>query len=325
MTSDTTEWLLRCEEPWTRYRTLTDLLGRPESTPEVRQAREAMLAHPRVQSLAKEAATWPGGPIRRHNDASHALYKLSTLADFGLQAGDAGLDATITAVLARQSIDGAFQSLVNIPQAFGGSGEDTWTWVLCDAPTLLYVLLAMGLGQDPRVQSAVHHLVGLVEENGWRCVAAPELDKFRGPGRRSDPCPIANVLILKALARAQGSFDPAVARRGVEMLLEHWEHRRERKPYLFGMGTDFCRLKYPFVWYDILHVADVLSQFPIVYGDRRFQEIVAAITAQADEAGQYTAGSMYRSWSGWSFADKKRPSPCLTFLVLRIQKRCGMC
>jgi len=32
----------------------------------------------------------------------------------------------------------------------------------------------------------------------------------------------------------------------------------------------------------------------------------------------YTAGSMYRAWKGWSFADKKHPSPWLTFLVLRV-------
>ena len=27
---------------------------------------------------------------------------------------------------------------------------------------------------------------------------------------------------------------------------------------------------------------------------------------------------MYRAWKGWSFADKKHPSPWLTFLVLRV-------
>jgi hypothetical protein len=30
---------------------------------------------------------------------------------------------------------------------------------------------------------------------------------------------------------------------------------------------------------------------------------------------------MYVAWKGWSFADKKTPSPWLTFLVRRIQKR----
>jgi hypothetical protein len=66
---------------------------------------------------------------------------------------------------------------------------------------------------------------------------------------------------------------------------------------------------------------DVLSRFPFLHADARFQEMVEMVTAQADEEGRYTAGSMYRAWKGWTFADKKRPSPWLTFLVLRVQRR----
>jgi hypothetical protein len=115
--------------------------------------------------------------------------------------------------------------------------------------------------------------------------------------------------------------DGPAARTGAEMLLWHWEHQGERKMYLFGIGTDFRKLKYPCVWYDVLHVADVLSRLPFVHADARFREMVGAITAQADEEGRYTARSMYRAWKGWSFADKRNPSPWLTFLVLRIQRR----
>jgi hypothetical protein len=109
---------------------------------------------------------------------------------------ESGMAAGIEAVMAHQSPEGAFQSLISIPKVFGGTGEDEWNWIVCDAPTLLYALLAMGLGDDPRVQRAADHLVGLVDENGWRCVAAPELGKFRGPGRKDDPCPIVNVYAL---------------------------------------------------------------------------------------------------------------------------------
>jgi hypothetical protein len=111
------------------------------------------------------------------------------------------------------------------------------------------------------------------------------------------------------------------ARIGIEMLLGHWVRQTERKLFLFGIGTDYRKLKYPFVWYDVLHVVDVLSRFPFVRGDPRLHEMVAAITVQADPEGRYTATSMYRAWRGWSFADKKRPSPWLTFLVLRALKR----
>jgi hypothetical protein len=353
ITSSLTDWLLSQGGPWVRYRTLTDLLDRPPDATEVIAARQATLDDPRVQGLISEAATWPGYPLKRHSDAGHPIYKFSTLADFGLRAEDLGpapsssamltvnsvegpvtstssvqalsgvegMAPAIEAVLAHQSPEGAFQSLVNIPQAFGGTGEDAWTWMLCDAPTLLYALLAMGLGNDERVQRAADHLVGLVDEGGWRCVAAPELGKFRGPGRKADPCPMANVYALKALAQVPELLDSPATRAGTEILLWHWEHQTERKIYMFGIGTTFRRLKYPFVWYDILHVVDVLSRFPFVHADPRFREMVKTITAQAGEDGRYRAGSMYRAWKGWEFADKRSPSPWITFLVRRVLKR----
>jgi hypothetical protein len=280
-----------------------------------------MLAHPQVCTLITAACDWPGYALRRHNDAKHPLYAFSTLADFGMRAGDAGMQPAIEAVLARQSPEGAFQTQIRLHERFGGKDADQWTWMACDAPTLLYALLSMGLNREEHIQRPVEHLVGLVDENGWRCVTAPELGKFRGPGRRDDPCPIANVYALKALSQVPELQDSPATRTGAEMLLGHWERQAERKLYLFGIGTDFRKLKYPFVWYDILHVVDVLSCLPFVHSDSRFREMLDTIIAQADEDGRYTANSMYRAWKGWSFADKTNPSPWLTFLVRRIQRR----
>ncbi|NIV31660.1 MAG: hypothetical protein GWN58_19875 [Anaerolineae bacterium] len=126
---------------------------------------------------------------------------------------------------------------------------------------------------------------------------------------------------MRALAQVPELAESRAVRAGAELLLEHWERQRERKLYLFGIGTDFRKLKFPFVWYNILHVVEALSYYPFVHEDRRFLEMVHVITDQADESGRYTASSMYRAWKGWSFAGKKTPSPWLTFLVLRIQKR----
>jgi hypothetical protein len=132
---------------------------------------------------------------------------------------------------------------------------------------------------------------------------------------------MANVYALKALSMAELDASSTAVGAGVEMLLWHWEHQAERKLYLFGIGTDFRKIKYPYVWYNVLHVAEVLSRFPVARADPRLSEMVAAITAQSDEWGRYTATSMYRAWNGWSFANKKHPSPWLTFLVARIRKR----
>jgi len=325
MTQERIQWLLDSDEPWTRYRTLLDLLGRTEAAPEVQTARREMLAHPFVRDLVEEAATWPGYPLKRHNDAKHPLHHVSVLADFGLKAEHPGVGSVISALMSQQDPGGSFQTLMQLYKRFGGVEGEHWVWMMCDAPTVLYGLLNFGLYGDPDVKRAVDHMVAHIRYNGWPCaVGEPLSDKFRGPGRRDGPCPYANLISLKAVSLIPDMLESEIAQTGAEMLLWHWEHQKERKLYLFAMGTDFRKLKYPFVWYDILHVADVLSRFPFVHNDSRFREIVASITDQADEQGRYTANSMYRAWKGWSFADKKNPSPWLTFLVYRIQHRMKM-
>jgi hypothetical protein len=68
-------------------------------------------------------------------------------------------------------------------------------------------------------------------------------------------------------------------------------------------------------------IAPRKSRFPFVRTDRRFREMVDTLTAQADGQGCFTARSMYRAWKGWSFADKKHPSPWLTLLCHRALER----
>ncbi|NLE45754.1 MAG: hypothetical protein GX620_13610 [Chloroflexi bacterium] len=143
-------WLLDSDEPWTRYRTLVDLVEHPESDPQVAANRTQILDHPRVREFIAEVARWPGHTLKRHNDASHPLHALAALGDFGIRARDPGVSPAIDAIMAHQSDDGALQVLLNISKAFGGSGEDGWSWVACDAPVHLYALLAMECGDNPR-------------------------------------------------------------------------------------------------------------------------------------------------------------------------------
>jgi hypothetical protein len=321
MNQDLIQWMLDSDEPWTRYRVLVDLLGHPEGDPDVQMARLAMLAHPQVRDLVLRTSSWPGRPLVRHNDASHPLVALTILADFGLGAADRSFDRTLERILAHHAPEGAFQTQLQLTRAFGGDERIVWGWMACDAPVLLYVLLAAGLGANPQVRQAVEHVASLAHDNGWRCACSPGLGRFRGPGRIGDPCPIANVYALKALSLVPLRLDSPATRLGVEMLLEHWAERGHGRYYLFGVGSDYRRLKYPYVWYDLLHVAEAISRFPFAAADPRLREMVAFISRQADADGRFAAGSVHPGWADWSFGERSRPSPWLTFLALRIQKR----
>ncbi|MDJ0497786.1 MAG: hypothetical protein QNJ89_08155 [Acidimicrobiia bacterium] len=320
-TRDSVDWILASDEPWTRYRALRDIVGRPEDDSDVMAARTAMVEHPAVTGLLEQAAGWPGYPLKRHNDAAHPLYAIATLADFGLSRDDSGVGSIAESIL--EHFDGqGFETLLWLPK-FLTKEEDTeqWSWMLCDSPTLLYALLAFGYGAQTDVETAVNALAARVADNGWRCGAADSIPKFGGPGRKDDTCPIATVYSLKALSQVPALRESPAVEAGVAALHSHWEHQRDYKLKMFGIGTDFRKLKYPFVWYDILHVVDVVSRYPQARRDPRLHEMVAEIEAQADENGRYTAGSMYRAWKDWSFADKKQPSPWLTMVAARIQTR----
>ncbi|MEX1247247.1 MAG: hypothetical protein WEA61_02090 [Anaerolineales bacterium] len=141
---------------------------------------------------------------------------------------------------------------IDVPIHFGGSGKDEWAWALCDAPVIVYALIKMGFGESPKVQRAIQNLDGLVRANGWPCTVSPELGKFRGPGRKDDPCPYTRLVMLKVLAQIPELRYSQSAKIGVESLLSLWEESKDRHPYIFlwapisansrsrCSGTTFC-------------------------------------------------------------------------------------
>jgi len=150
-------------------------------------------------------------------------------------------------IINTQADDGGLQILVNIPTRFGGTGDDQLSWMLCDAPLLLYILLKSGANVEKTAGRTVKLLKELVRENGWPCSVSQNLGKFRGPRKKSDPCPYVNLLIVKVLSQKAEWRDSKECRIGAETLLNLWEHRKEMKPYLFGMGTRFKKLKTPLI------------------------------------------------------------------------------
>ncbi len=317
---ETVQWLLK-GPPWVEYRTRRDLLNMSEEEPAVVRARQAMVSDPTLLSLIGELVSWPGLVLNSHKSAGHPLHKLVFLADLGFRKSDPGVAAVTDRILTHRADEGPFQVLMNIPRAFGGSGEDQWAWALCDAPLLLYALSLLGLKDDPRVKEALGYLTSLVRENGWPCVVSPQLGSFRGPGRREDPCPYATLVMLKALSLDPQRRQSPAARSGAESQLNLWAERQARHPYLFYMGTDFCKLKTPSVWYDLLHLVEVLSRFLFLAQDPRLAEMAEILRGKADGQGRFTAESVWMAWKGWEFGQKKSPSRWLTLVALRALQR----
>jgi hypothetical protein len=224
-------------------------------------------------------------------------------------------------ILVHQSDEGPFQLPTQVSEHFGGSGVETGAWALCDAPLILYALSKLGLGGDPRVRRGIDYLLTLGRENGWPCAVSRELGKLRGPGRKDDPCPYATLAMLKLLSINPQDRSHPMVKNGIESLLDLWQQRQEKHPYMFYMGTDFSKLKAPLVWYDLLHVLDVLSNYTDYWNDSRLLSMVDLLKSKAGADGWYTPESIWTAWKDWEFGQKKSPSYWVTFLSLRIIQR----
>ena len=314
-------WL--CEQaPWVRYRTRIDLLDKSKDNPEVKRDYEELINHQLIKTLLQEIQEWPGQPMKRHNDAKLLFHKLVFLADLGISKDNPLVAQVIKKILASQSREGPFQIIGNIPTVFGGSGQDELIWMLCDAPLVTYALVKLGVNNDTNVQKSIDYLLSLIKDFGWPCAATTTLGKkFKGPGKRTDPCPYANLIMLKLISVIPELHNSHEAKKGAEVLLTLWEYRKEVKYFLFGMGTDFKKLKAPMIWYDILHVTDVLSHYKWTHNDKRFVDMIQLLQTHADENGRYKASSAWRAWKDWDFGQKKTASGWITFLVYRILRR----
>jgi hypothetical protein len=281
----------------------------------VEAAYSDMLDDPLVKALVRDVNAWEEQyPITRHNDAVHPLHKLVFAAAIGVQAAE--LQPAIDSILAHQSPEGTFQVRIVIPKAFGGDDVPRWDWVATDAPLILYALLRLGI-RDERVMRGVDHISSRIEEVGFPCFASESMGRFKGPGKRGDPCPYANLIILRMLAQLPDRLDSAEARAAVAMLLHHWRVRGARKYFLFGIGTDFAKPKAPRIWYDIIHYLDTLSRFPSARADPELSQVADLLRDEMNNESRLTSRSIWTKWKGWEFCQKKEPSRWLTFLAHR--------
>ncbi len=311
--ASTLEWLLSEGSPAVRFNARI-LMGQKDPD------RGELLSDPLVKEAIGLLKAWDDEVLEQHNKPSLLMHRLALLADLGLRATDPGIAPIFKKVLKRADEEGRPESIISIPKVFGGSNAPLKAWIICDFPLILYSLSAMGVA-DEAVSRGMKSLETMASENGYRCLSS--MEKFHGPGRRDDFCPIACLYALRALASSTGESARSSALKAANALLGHWEERGAKKHYLFGIGTDFMKLKYPLVWYNLLHVLDAISRIPALARDPRAGEMCDALMAKADPGLRFKAESVYLIYKGRDFADKKAYSPSITLCALGILHRMG--
>lgn len=307
--------LLVKSEDWLQYAIRVNILK--EKNEDILELKNTVLKNDKIKSYLGAITNFHSTLVSNHKNPILPIYKLMFLLDIGLDCSVPEIQKAINEIMKHKDKNGIYQSLTNIPKHFGGSGEDTFGWCLCDAPLLLHVLIKAGIDYEKHIQAGVDYLISLYDNNGFPCVVSSELGKFRGPGRKDDCCPYATLIMLDLLLNIPEYKYVDITKNLANDILLLWENSLVKHPYMFYMGTDFRKLKAPSIWYDIVSVVNVLNKCDSIKEDKRYLEMKSIIQSKQDEDGFFTPESIYQKLKDWDFGQKKHSSPYLTYLCLK--------
>ncbi len=307
--------LLDKSEEWLQYAIRLNILH--EKKEDLIELKYSVLKNEKIKTYLYDITDYHNTLVSSHKNPELPIYKLIFLLDIGLDCSVPEIQIAVNEILKHKDNNGVYQSLTNIPKHFGGSGEDTFGWCLCDAPLLLHVLLKAEIDYETHIKKGVAFLSSLFSDNGFSCIVSSEHGKFRGPGRKDDCCPYATLIMLNLLLDVPETNYQDTINKSTNLLLTLWENSQNSHPYMFYMGTDFRKLKAPSIWYDIVSVVNVLHKCESIKNDKRYREMLSIIQGKQGEDGLFTPESIYLKFKGWEFGQKKNSSPYLTYLCLK--------
>ena len=317
------DWLLSAD-PWVRYLVTKYLIGEDDE-----KIRLELLQDKRVEMLVNEISkeNWFNPTWTYLRDSKMPIYNLWVLADMGVKYFDF------------KEIESAFDAILNNMAEFGGLKYKDYVEepLTCLHSVLLYPIVKMGYIDD-RVKKAINAYFNAERfANGWMCTFRKykgylfkptkdtELVKresfLKSMAKRNLPCSYTTANALLILTNWKGLKNENHIISSAKMLLNLWEKRD--RPYGFGIGSKFMKLRYPPIWYDIMEFLLIFSKIRQIQKDRRVIEIIKVIIAKADKYMRFKAESIYRRWT-WITGRRGEISPWITALTLTALKRFSM-
>jgi hypothetical protein len=307
------EWLLEAEQPSVRYRTLTQVLGRPENDPEVIEARRRIPEVGWVAEILSErklGGWWGDGTSLYRPKYLSTNWKLLVLADLGVTRETPGIEESAELWMSRfASRDGAF-------------GVSPSSGHLCVAGNTARALVQFGFGSDPRVRSAFEWLAKTADpKGGWSCF---------GSGRNLDSWEGLSAFAVYPRAEWSPAMREAVER-SAEFFLERELHRQGDR------YEPWFRFHYPVhYYYDLLVGLDLLTALGYG-GDPRLAYALSVLADKRRPDGRWAMDALHPDVEGgiaewfakhprqrptpWGLETPGRPSKMITLRALTVLAR----
>lgn len=336
------DWLLEEDNPSVHYFTLRDLLDLPRDSPELIEAREAVVVSKKVSRIFRKQR--PGGfwesPARPYHPKYKATYwQLIILSLLGLDRGDERVRRTVEYIWRFQHEDGGFCSRKEegarieyeavkarmerrgkSPPPFDewAPGEIKESEMSCLTGNVCASLIRMGYAEDERVRKALDWLVEVQnEDGGWLC------PYWRAHVRDKHGCFMGTITPLDAFAeypvrlRTRAMKEAIV--RGAEFLLMHRLYKADHHDFRV-INESWLKLGFPKFSYDILRGLDVVTRLGYSE-DGRIGDALGVVLDKQGEDGRWILESTLSGRMQTNLEQKGRPSKWITLNALRVLKR----
>jgi hypothetical protein len=322
--ADPTGWLLEKDNPSVRYFTLSQILDKPQNSPEVQEAKKEIMTVGVVpQILAKQA---DGGYWEAPEKFYTAKYKgtvwqLIILAEFGADGQDARIKKACEFILnnSQDHKSGGFSAWLSVKV-----GGGRYSGVLpCLTGNMVWSLIRLGFLGDPRVQRGVEWIVKYQRFDDGEAYP-PKVWPYEKAtscfGKQS--CHMGVVKALKALAeipaeqRSAGVVD--AIERGVEYLLKHHIYKRSHNLSKVSK-PGWLRLGFPLMYQtDVLEILGILTSLGCK--DERMQEAVDLVLSKQDDKGMWKLENTFNGRFQTSIEQKGDSSKWVTLNALKALK-----
>jgi hypothetical protein len=200
-------WLLEKNQPAIRYRALTEILGRKESDPEVREAKADILRTGWAADIMAErrpGAGWNDGRTQYTPKYLSTNWKMLVLSDLGLTRATPAI---------REVCEYWMKGFAAKGGGLGGNLKGTPHY--CVSANQARAVIRFGYADDPRVRRTMEYLVSLADpKGGWSCF---------GLGRNLDSWEALSAFAVYPRSKWTASMKSCVEK-GAEFYLERELH-----------------------------------------------------------------------------------------------------
>ncbi|MBL7136579.1 MAG: nitrogen fixation protein NifH [Candidatus Marinimicrobia bacterium] len=318
------DWLLEENNPPVRYFTLTDILERTETDPEVKRVKMKIMETelvPIILAKQKVKGYWET-PENFYIKSKYkgTVWQFLILAQLGASGKDKRIVRTCEFIFqnSQDRKNGGFSYLGD--EVEGGKDSKV---LPCLTGNIIWCLIRFGYIKDHRVQKGIDWITTYQRfddgtkdtPKGW------PYDKFeRCWGKHT--CHMGIVKAIKALAEIPAnkrSEDVKNAiKKGIEYLLKHHIYKRSHNLNLVSK-PEWLQFGFPLMWNtDILEILYILTK--LNYRDNRMQEAVDLVISKQDDQGKWKLERTFNGRFQVNIEKKGRPSKWVTLNALKVLK-----